>query len=160
MESARATSKAPLDDAAFFYFARTVPLEVGKRYEVDRYFRPDRNPVVLEVLARDTIDAVLGRDEARRRPSATADLPLIGAASGESLGSLAGSIARETGLSDRVVRRLVDRHGAQVAFPTSTLHVPEGVAVRPADGAARKAADAGEAADAAAARAADRRSDA
>jgi hypothetical protein len=55
------TSPDPLDDAAFFYFARTVPLEPGQRYEFNRYFRPDRNPVVLEVLARDTIDVPAGR---------------------------------------------------------------------------------------------------
>lgn len=55
------TSAAPLDDAAFFYFVRTVPLDVGKRYEFERYFRPDRNPVVLEVLARDTLDLPAGR---------------------------------------------------------------------------------------------------
>ncbi len=61
MDSAIATSRDPLDDAAFFYFVRTVPLEVGKRYEFNRYFRPDRNPVVLEVLARDTIDVPAGR---------------------------------------------------------------------------------------------------
>jgi hypothetical protein len=61
VDSAMATSENPLDDVAFFYFARTVSLEVGKRYEFDRYFRPDRNPVVLEVLARDTIDVPAGR---------------------------------------------------------------------------------------------------
>jgi len=61
VDSAMATSENPLDDVAFFYFARTVPLEVGKRYEFNRYFRPDRNPVVLEVLARDTIDVPAGR---------------------------------------------------------------------------------------------------
>jgi hypothetical protein len=61
VDSAIATSADPLDDVAFFYFARTVPLEVGKRYEYNRYFRPDRNPVVLEVLARDTIDVPAGR---------------------------------------------------------------------------------------------------
>jgi hypothetical protein len=61
VDSTHATSKDPLDDAAFFYFARTVPLEVGRRYEFERYFRPDRNPVVLEVLARDTIDVPAGR---------------------------------------------------------------------------------------------------
>lgn len=60
-DSVITTSKDPLDDAAFFYFARTVPLEPGKRYEFNRYFRPDRNPVVLEVLARDTIDVPAGR---------------------------------------------------------------------------------------------------
>lgn len=54
-------SAAPLDDTAFFYFVRTVDLEVGRRYEYDRYFRPDRNPVVLEVLERDTLDVPAGR---------------------------------------------------------------------------------------------------
>jgi hypothetical protein len=62
VDSAIVTSKdPPLDDLAYFYFARTVPLEVGRRYEFERYFRPDRNPVVLEVLARDTIDVPAGR---------------------------------------------------------------------------------------------------
>jgi Protein of unknown function (DUF3108) len=61
VDSTLTTSLHPLDDAAFFYFARTVPLEPGKRYEFDRYFRPDRNPVVLEVLKRDTIDVPAGR---------------------------------------------------------------------------------------------------
>ena len=55
------TSPDPLDDAAFFYFARTVQFEPGQRFEFHRYFRPDRNPVVLEVLGRDTIDVPAGR---------------------------------------------------------------------------------------------------
>jgi hypothetical protein len=61
IDSVMATSVAPLDDAAFFYFVRTVELEDGQRYEYDRYFRPDRNPVVLEVLGRDTLDLPAGR---------------------------------------------------------------------------------------------------
>ena len=55
------TTAAPLDDAAFFYFVRTLDLTPGKRYALDRYFKPDRNPVVLEALARDTIDVPAGR---------------------------------------------------------------------------------------------------
>jgi hypothetical protein len=55
------TSDTPLDDAAFFYFVRTVELEVGERYEYHNYFRPDRNPVVLEVVGRDTLDLPAGR---------------------------------------------------------------------------------------------------
>jgi hypothetical protein len=55
------TSPDPLDDTAFFYFVRTVELEDGERYEYHRYFRPDRNPVVLEVLGRDTLDLPAGR---------------------------------------------------------------------------------------------------
>jgi hypothetical protein len=61
VDSILPTSPHPLDDAAFFYFVRTVPLEVGERYVFERYFRPDRNPVVLEVLARDTLDTPAGR---------------------------------------------------------------------------------------------------
>ena len=50
-----ATVLEPLDDAAFLYWIRTVPLEVGKRYEYSRYFRPDRNPVIIEVLGRERV---------------------------------------------------------------------------------------------------------
>ncbi len=45
----------PLDDAAFLYWIRTVPLEIGKRYEYHRYFRPERNPVIVEVLKRERV---------------------------------------------------------------------------------------------------------
>jgi uncharacterized protein DUF3108/glycosyl transferase family 2 len=50
----------PLDDAAFLYWIRTVPLEQGKRYEYRRYFRPDRNPVIVEVVGRERV-SVAGR---------------------------------------------------------------------------------------------------
>jgi glycosyltransferase involved in cell wall biosynthesis len=50
-----ATVAEPLDDAAFLYWIRTVPLEVGKTYEYARYFRPDRNPVIIEVLGYDKV---------------------------------------------------------------------------------------------------------
>ncbi|PYO92919.1 MAG: hypothetical protein DMD62_11755 [Gemmatimonadetes bacterium] len=50
-----ATVLEPLDDAAFLYWIRTVQLEVGKRYEYARYFRPDRNPVIIEVLGRERV---------------------------------------------------------------------------------------------------------
>src|SRR5437762_3277719 len=45
----------PLDDAAFLYWIRTVPLEIGKRYEFRRHFRPERNPVIVEVLKRERV---------------------------------------------------------------------------------------------------------
>jgi hypothetical protein len=54
------TVSEPLDDAAFLYWIRTVPLEQGKRYEYRRYFRPDRNPVIVEVLGRERV-SVAGR---------------------------------------------------------------------------------------------------
>jgi len=50
----------PLDDAAFLYWIRTVPLEPGQRYEYRRYFRPERNPVIVEVLGRERVN-VAGR---------------------------------------------------------------------------------------------------
>ena len=50
-----ATVLEPLDDAAFLYWIRTVPLDVGKRYEYPRYFRPDRNPVIIEVVRRERV---------------------------------------------------------------------------------------------------------
>jgi hypothetical protein len=51
-----ATPVDPLDDAAFFYFVRITPLEVGKKYTFDRYFRKDKNPVTIEVLKREKMD--------------------------------------------------------------------------------------------------------
>lgn len=61
VDTVMATSGSPLDDAAFFYFVRTMDLTPGARYELNRYFKPDRNPVILEVVQRDTIDVPAGR---------------------------------------------------------------------------------------------------
>ena len=54
----------PLDDGSFLYFLRTVAIEEGASYEFPRYFMPDRNPVRLEVLGRDTVDVPAGRFDA------------------------------------------------------------------------------------------------
>ncbi len=43
----------PLDDISFVYFARTLPLDVGKIYTFNRYYKDEGNPVVLEVLRKD-----------------------------------------------------------------------------------------------------------
>ena len=61
IDSIMPTSAFPLDDVAFFYFVRTVDLEVGATLEFERYFRPDRNPVILEVIRKDTLDLPAGR---------------------------------------------------------------------------------------------------
>jgi hypothetical protein len=50
------TPPDPLDDAAFFYFVRITPLEVGKKYVYPRYFRKDKNPVTIEVVKREKMD--------------------------------------------------------------------------------------------------------
>lgn len=54
------TVKLPLDDGSFLYFLRTIPLEVGREYSFDRYFRPDRNPVRIQVLRRETVRVPAG----------------------------------------------------------------------------------------------------
>jgi hypothetical protein len=51
----------PLDEGALLYFVRTMDLEVGKTYELNRYFRPDRNPVIVKVLGRETVKLPAGR---------------------------------------------------------------------------------------------------
>ena len=51
----------PLDDASFFFFVRTLPLDVGKVYRFDRYFDPNANPVVITVVRKDTIETAAGR---------------------------------------------------------------------------------------------------
>lgn len=61
VDSAKTASANPLDDTAFFYWVRTLTLAPGERHEFDNYFRPDRNPVVIEVVGRDTIDVPAGR---------------------------------------------------------------------------------------------------
>lgn len=50
----------PLDDGSFLYFVRTVPLVVGQTYRFDRYFRPDRNPVIVKVLRKERITVPAG----------------------------------------------------------------------------------------------------
>ena len=57
------TVTQPLDEGSFFFFVRTIPLEVGQEYVFDRYFRPDRNPVRIQVLRRETIEVPAGKFE-------------------------------------------------------------------------------------------------
>lgn len=50
----------PLDEGAFMYFVRTQELEVGKTYEYHRYFRPDRNPVIVKVIRKERLSVAAG----------------------------------------------------------------------------------------------------
>lgn len=54
----------PLDDGSFLYYIRTVPLEVGRTYEFNRYFKPDRNPVKIRVLRRERVRVPAGTFDA------------------------------------------------------------------------------------------------
>jgi glycerol-3-phosphate dehydrogenase len=77
------------------------------------------------VMARDVVDASLGKREAKRRPSRTKELALVGAAPRSELDQIADSLVRplrdaaaargETRppWPERVARRLADRHGRQ-----------------------------------------------
>jgi hypothetical protein len=50
----------PMDETAFLYFVRTIPLEVGKTYDFHRYFIPDRNPVRIRVLRKERVTVPAG----------------------------------------------------------------------------------------------------
>jgi glycerol-3-phosphate dehydrogenase len=65
------------------------------------------------VMAQDAIDAALGQDEARRRPSATAELRLVGALPRPDLDTLSSRLVVEEGLDGAVAARLVARHGSE-----------------------------------------------
>jgi hypothetical protein len=51
----------PLDDLSFMYYVRTLPLNVGDEYRLNRYFKESGNPVVLRVLRKQTVDVPAGR---------------------------------------------------------------------------------------------------
>jgi hypothetical protein len=50
----------PLDEGAFLYFVRTIPLVVGETYDFHRYFIADRNPVRLRVLRKEKVTVPAG----------------------------------------------------------------------------------------------------
>ena len=64
------------------------------------------------VMGRDAVDAVLGREGALARPSATEELRLVGAADRADLDRLATDLVR-AGFEPDVAARLVDRHGTE-----------------------------------------------
>src|SRR6476646_10378785 len=44
----------PLDELAFLYFLRTAPLQVGKTYNLQRYFKTGYNPIQVRVTGRES----------------------------------------------------------------------------------------------------------
>jgi hypothetical protein len=54
----------PLDEGSFIYFMRSVPLEVGKTYEFNRYYHLDRNPVIITVERKEHITVPAGEFDA------------------------------------------------------------------------------------------------
>ena len=59
-ESGETMDPAPLDDIAFLYFVRSLPLETGDVYTLDRYFKAKANPIEIHVLRRDTVEVPAG----------------------------------------------------------------------------------------------------
>lgn len=55
------TSDRPIDDIALFYFVRTAPLEVGRTYTWNNYWRKAQNPVTVKVLGRELMKLPDGR---------------------------------------------------------------------------------------------------
>jgi hypothetical protein len=54
----------PLDQGSFIYYVRTLPLRPGDTYELNRYYRPDRNPVRIRVLRRERVSVPAGTFDA------------------------------------------------------------------------------------------------
>ena len=59
-EPMEASVANPLDDGSFIYAVRVARPRVGETRRDDRYFRPDRNPVVLTGLRNDTVTVNAG----------------------------------------------------------------------------------------------------
>ena len=59
-EPMEASVANPLDDGSFIYAVRAEHLKVGETRRDDRYFRPDRNPVILTGLRKDTVTVNAG----------------------------------------------------------------------------------------------------
>lgn len=60
VESGPLPTDAPLDDVSFLYFVRTLPLEVGKTFTMNRYFQASGNPVTIKVLRKQKITTKAG----------------------------------------------------------------------------------------------------
>jgi hypothetical protein len=52
---------AALDEIAYLFLSRMLPLEVGRTYHYDRYFEEEGNPVILDVLRRERVRVSAGR---------------------------------------------------------------------------------------------------
>lgn len=59
-EPMEASVSNPLDDGSFIYAVRVARVRVGETRRDDRYFRPDRNPVVLSGLRAETVTVNAG----------------------------------------------------------------------------------------------------
>ena len=63
-DSTYASVSNPLDDGSFIYAIRAAGIKVGETRRDDRYFRPDRNPVVLTGLRQESVEVGAGNYDA------------------------------------------------------------------------------------------------
>ena len=54
----------PLDESSFLYYLRSLPLEVGKTYTVDRYYHAAKNPITVTVVRQERIKVPAGEFDA------------------------------------------------------------------------------------------------
>jgi hypothetical protein len=54
----------PIDECSFLFYLRTLPLEIGKTYTVDRYYHADKNPITVTVLRAEHIKVPAGEFDA------------------------------------------------------------------------------------------------
>ena len=59
-DSLAASVRDPLDEGSFLYAVRAAAVRVGETRREDRYFKPDRNPVLLSGVRRDTVTTPAG----------------------------------------------------------------------------------------------------
>lgn len=104
----------PLDDIAFVYFLRTLPLEVGETYTFSRYFQAKGNPVIIRVL----------RKEVREVPAGTFNTivvqPII-----KTSGLFSEGGEAELYITDDEHRQLVYLHVKMPVVGSLTLHLEE-----------------------------------
>lgn len=108
------TVAEPLDDAAFFYFIRLTPLEVGKTYTFGRYFKKDQNPVTIQVMKRENCDLPDGT-----KTTCVVLHPTIGA---DKNGMFAPRADARIWLTDDA-RRIPIQIRSKLAFGTVTLKI-------------------------------------
>lgn len=54
----------PFDEGSFLYFLRSIPLEVGQTYTLNRYYDASRDPVVIHVERKEHIQVPAGEFDA------------------------------------------------------------------------------------------------
>ena len=58
--SGKSPTDDPLDELSFIYYIRTLPLPGDTSFSVSRHFEPERNPVSIRVVGRETLTVPAG----------------------------------------------------------------------------------------------------